>query len=470
MFVPKSVKKTKDFGAFSASEDDGDALKRLTEDVARMRDESIKQNRDNMDALYNIDMDNVSPSLRDLFKSWTNGISSADARITAIADSQKATIQLVTQFTTSVSDALIRIEGKADANSASITQLTNFKTETSEAISKIEQTASANSASITQLAQVQTETGTAISQIQQNVGANSSSITQLSKVQTETSESIAKIQQSVGANSANINQLLQFKTDTNSALSSINQSVSANSASITQIVQHQGETDTAIAQITQTASGNTASIEQLVGIVGANGEVITASVKTAIENDESFISMVADKVVIKGDVTFVKKDDLGDNGSTEVSGNRVALIMDGGFDDGYAIIESRSNLLYDYLDNNGNRRLFGKIYTMADGTESETTSRYAMVISTHTFRRSYDMRYVNPSIKLVSAGRMSMESQGSIYMQSMYGSFVMESEYGVRVRARLSYAESINVYPSTWNDYVFATDGIYYNGTKIVST
>jgi hypothetical protein len=333
MFVPKSVKKAKDFGAFSASEDDGDALKRLTEDVARMRDEAIKQNRDNMDALNNIDMDNVSPSLRNLFKSWTDGISSANARITAIADSQGSLIEFVTQF-------------QAD-----------IKTNTSN---------------------------------------------------------IAKIQQQADEDGARIDLVVERKNGQN--------------------------------------------------------VINSAAISAAISGEESLLQLIADKVVIKGEANFVKKDDLGDNGSTEVSGNRIALIMDGSYDDGQSSFDGNSSLRFDYKDENGNPHLFGWLYMQAEGVETDDTSRYALQIRTTSFRRSYDMRWVDPSIKLISSGRMSMEAQGQIYMYSAAWYILMESRTGLRVRANLPYADAVSEDAAAWNDYVFATDGIYYNGTKIVST
>lgn len=50
------------------------------------------------------------------------------------------------------------------------------------------------------------------------------------------------------------------------------------------------------------------------------------------------------------------------------------------------------------------------------------------------------------------------------------GTITMQTQYGVRIRPLSSYSTSTSAYTPAANDYVFCTDGIWYNGTKLIST
>ena len=126
-------------------------MKEIEEEISRLADEIVKQNRDRLDEMYNLDEDNLGESLRRLFAEYSDGISSAKASISALADSTGAKFEALAKWQTETSSSLSQISGKADANAASIALLNQFKTETVSSISAIESKADANSASITNL-------------------------------------------------------------------------------------------------------------------------------------------------------------------------------------------------------------------------------------------------------------------------------------------------------------------------------
>lgn len=330
------------------------ALDEIRKEIERIKDETIKKNRDNLDAVYNIDMRNMSESMKRLFASWTDGINKANASVETIANSQEAVVKLVAQY----DENIAAIQAKADANSTSITSIT----------------------------------------------------------------------------------------------------------------QWQRETEKSIASISQTASSNETSITQLVKVIGKDGETITASIKAAVIDDESFIELIADRVTVEGTAEFVTRRELeDDSGSTEISGNLIVLNMDGTKDDGETNLTSSSKLGFRYTDGNM-RRSFGNIYTYIDGESTDETSRYVLWIQTDPFPAATG-ETARPAIKINPYGSLSLESDnGAIFAEARYGYCLLSAGKGTRIRAESEYSDILTgAYPSM-NDYVFASDGIYYAGVKIVPT
>ena len=161
--------------------------------VAALSDMLAKQNRDNLDAMYNIDMDNMSSSMRRLFQSYDDGITKAQASIESWANAQEAGFKAVAEWQNETNNSLSSIEGKADANAASITLLNTWKNDTSSSLAAVQTKASQNEAKITSLTswkstaeddieglaetvavieQVADENGASISQIVTAVGSN----------------------------------------------------------------------------------------------------------------------------------------------------------------------------------------------------------------------------------------------------------------------------------------------------------
>lgn len=339
MYVPKEESAPKD-----GKKPSGDnALDRLQEDIERIKDENIKRNRDNLDALYNIDMRNMSTSMKRLFASWSDGIKKANASVETIANSQEAVVNLVAQYGENISE----IQATADDNSAKITMLTTWKSEVDSSI-----------------------------------------------------QSTAQIQQKVKENEARISLLVN-------------------------------------------SSGNGLS-ESAAGIIA-----------TAIAGEKSLVQIIADNVELTG---YVKFTDLGDNGTASISGNRIYMNMPDNE------TTSQSFLCFNY----GGNKEMGYIRTKNDGADSDTESQYALVIYTRNIQTENGTKEVG--LKLDSAGSMSLESYGvghGIYMYAM-GYCTINARQCARIRANKTYSD-ITIQNAN-NDYVFASDGIYYNGQLLIST
>lgn len=374
MYVPKEESAPKD-----GKKPSGDnALDRLQKDIERIKDENIKRNRDNLDALYNIDMRNMSASMKRLFASWSDGIKKANASVETIANSQEAVVKLVAQYDENISE----IKATADANSASITSLTQWKSEVDSSI-----------------------------------------------------QSTAQIQQTVKQNEARISLLVN-------------------------------------------SSGNGLS-ESAAGIIA-----------TAIAGEESLVQIIADNVELTGYVKFTDLNN--DSGSTVISGNLISLVMDGSKDDGSTTMTGTSELVFKYQNGEGKDPM-GWISTEVDGGESNTSARYALLIETYPFVPSYANTRYKPALKLRATGRMSLESGEQIYLDgdtfnanaaksmtfnadlSIYagvlgGYITLDASSNTRIRANNTYEGSYAMNTPAYNDYVFASDGIYYNGKLLIST
>lgn len=169
---------------------------------------------------------------------------------------------------------------------------------------------------------------------------------------------------------------------------------------------------------------------------------------------------------IKGFVTF---SSLENDGETTVNGNNIALVLNAADDDGNSTVESVSSLWFKYRDVNDDMFDMAGIYTEIDGEDTNETSRYALKLKTYSFMNN-DGNWVYPSIKLLSAGRASIESMFGIFLGTQYldGSYITLDAYdNTRIMAHKTYSNTENYYDE---GYCFCTDGIYYNGIKIIST
>ena len=127
------------------------AIRSLEEQIEKIRDEMTKQNRDNLDSMYNIDMDNMSETMQNLFQSFDNGIASAQAAITTLADETSAQFAAIANYQTENDTALASLTGRVSANESSIEILTDFKSTTTERLASISTKADENEASISQI-------------------------------------------------------------------------------------------------------------------------------------------------------------------------------------------------------------------------------------------------------------------------------------------------------------------------------
>lgn len=78
-----------------------------------------------------------------------------------------------------------------------------------------------------------------------------------------------------------------------------------------------------LATIQQKANDNGASIAQVVEAVGADGKVTAASIVAAVNNEDSSVTIDADKINFVGFTKFLTADDLGEHGATTIYGGRI---------------------------------------------------------------------------------------------------------------------------------------------------
>ena len=202
------------------------------------------------------------------------------------------------------------------------------------------------------------------------------------------------------------------------------------------------------------------------------------------------MQIIADNVELTGYVQFTDLDN--DSGSTVISGNLISLVMDGSKDDGSTTMTGTSELVFKYQNGEGKDPM-GWISTEVDGGESNTSARYALLIETYPFVPSYASTRYKPALKLRATGRMSLESGEQIYLDGdtfnanaaksmtfnadlgiyagvLGGYITLDATSNTRIRANNTYEGSFAMDAPANNDYVFASDGIYYNGRLLIST
>ena len=135
-YVPES--KPKETPKRSGVKSDG-RMAEIEEAIRAFNDLLTKQTRDNLDAMYNIDMDNMSSSMRRLFQSYDDGITKANASIKSWADAQKAGFEAIAEWIGTDEDGNLissaaEIKGTADANHASIEALAKLVDADSKAL------------------------------------------------------------------------------------------------------------------------------------------------------------------------------------------------------------------------------------------------------------------------------------------------------------------------------------------------
>lgn len=118
---------------------------------------------------------------------------------------------------------------------------------------------------------------------------------------------ISSLRQDVDAIAAEI-------VNTSGSYSSIKEALENESSNIDLITEWQGNVDSGLASISLTATDAYASVSQIVSNIGSNGEVNVASIVTAINNDESSVSILADKINLNGAITANDNVHISQNG------------------------------------------------------------------------------------------------------------------------------------------------------------
>lgn len=370
---------------------DSGSIKRMQEELEKLRNEIAKKNRDQLDMMYNLDFDNFSEDTQALFKKWSDGTTEAMAYFKAYADANESKWEAYAQWKDDTTDSIASITGRVSANESSISSLASWKSNTADA---------------------------AIS-------------------------SIAGIQQTANANKASIDQITAWKTETADgaieSISSIQQQANANGARIDLLVN----------------SGGTGLNSSAAGII-----------VEAINNAASSIKISADHIQISGETEFITAADLSDNGSTVVSGNRISLVTNLNSTSGISSLAFKIRLpskddAMGYIDG-------GDI-----GTGAEDDARFRIRLITEEF--TYSGKTYKPAIYLTSVGGVSITSNGNpsgIYIGSFQSYITLDATENTRIRASRTYWNMGNTgaMAVSTKDYVFCTDGIYYNGINICPT
>ena len=155
------------------------AIRSLEEQIEKIRDEMTKQNRDNLDSMYNIDMDNMSETMQNLFQSFDNGIASAQAAIITLADETSAQFAAIANYQTENSAALASLTGRVSANESSISILNSFKTSTISSLSSLESRVDGAESSIEILTGFKSTTTEKLASISTKADENEASISQI---------------------------------------------------------------------------------------------------------------------------------------------------------------------------------------------------------------------------------------------------------------------------------------------------
>lgn len=291
----------------------------------------------------------------------------------------------------------------------------------------------------------------------------------------DTTDSIASITGRVSANESSISSLASWKSNTAdaaiSSIAGIRQTADANKASIDQITAWKTETADgaieSIASIQQQADANGARISLLVnsGGTGLNSSAAGIIVE-AINNAASSIKISADHIQISGETEFITAADLSDSGSTVVSGNRISLVTNLNSASGISSLAFKIRLpskddAMGYIDG-------GDI-----GTGAEDDARFRIRLLTEEF--TYSGKTYKPAIYLTSVGGVSITSNGDpsgIYIGSFQSYITLDATENTRIRASRTYWNMGNTgaMAVSTKDYVFCTDGIYYNGINICPT
>lgn len=347
--IPEAEKETK---ARSSVKSD-DRMKEIEDSLAVLTDMMTKSNRDNLDAMYNIDMDNLSTSLKTLLKSYDDGITSAKADIETWATAQEAGFSAIATWQSGAESSMSRIEGKADANTASISVVSQLATETS----------------------------------------------------------------------------------------------------------------TALASFSEYVEENYAETSMIASVTDSRGRVTAASIVAAVNDASSSVMIDADRILLDGETKITGKDRHNDE-AIILSGNDIRLNLPP------SETSSNAAIVFAY-DMESTDSPMGAIMTKDYGSGESDDAKYALEIMAFDFIDKYDDRYYC-ALKMISAGNMSLESDGNIYMSadtSRTGNIAADSKI-IALRPSLTYANATGIFPSTATNsgYVFCTDGIYYNGYRILQT
>lgn len=152
-YIPEAQKETP---VRQSLKNDG-RMEEIEDTLAALKDILTKNNRDNMDAMYNIDMDNLSSSLKMLLKSYDDGITQAQADIQTWANAQEAGFAAVAQWQNGATTAIGSLQTTVGADHAKTEILSELISDGQVNYSKIASEVTGDFATTEQLSAMQTE-------------------------------------------------------------------------------------------------------------------------------------------------------------------------------------------------------------------------------------------------------------------------------------------------------------------------
>lgn len=309
---------------------------------------------------------------------------------------------------------------------------------------------------------------------------------------TATSKSIATIEGRVTENKSSIDILSQWQSETTNSIAAIRQTANSAYSQVESLTNWRGSdgkniTDS-LTSIKQTSDSASSRIDLLVETTSTGNSRLNSSaasiIMKAINGDTSSIKIKADKIQFEGTSEFITAADLSDTGSTVVSGNRIRVNLPAGEE------SSSSKLQFTRSQTYGGTTFYDNIGTLSATMDpdkgSSVDSKYGLSISAGKIyeQGTTSTTTYNAALKLFSLGSISLESRASndggifiscgIYYDDLgrytSGGYTTIGAYrNVRLRANQNYADcNTGVYTPATADYVFCTDGIYYNGKRIV--
>jgi hypothetical protein len=237
----------------------------------------------------------------------------------------------------------------------------------------------------------------------------------------------------------NVSTLEQTAAGLTSTVSNLSGDVSTLQQTATSLTSRITDAEGNISEVTQTANK-------------INWIVASGTSASNMTMTPEAIDLIADGINITGYVTF---NALKTAGSSVINGDNIELKADA---DG----DSVSYLTY--TSANGNT--FAELHTRDNqtGTTSDR-DRYAFVIETPAV---VDGDYC--AMKIEAGDNMSIEAGWLMYLSAFAQIVLNSTSAATRIAANVTYNAMPTEYKTQSNAYYFCSDGIYYGGTKILST
>lgn len=414
--LPEAVKEAKERSSLKSDE----RMKKLEDSIAALTDMMTKSNRDNLDAMYNLDADNFSPAFKKQIKAWANesgeGFEILSQRITdaveALADYKQevtdtyATTSMLSQYITSnaaeglVNQAKSEIQTYADDTFATTSMLSEYVT-SGEVASTVE------------------------SAVRTYADGRYASV-----------ESLASITDSNG--NVSMSKIVQSVTESE-AFADLETTAANAAATVWNLVQR-----------------NYATLGMIASVTDDDGNVNAASIVAAVNDAGSSVKIDADKILLKGDTSFISGIDDDEEESIRITGNDIKMNLFRG--------DSSSNAcIAFYYDGIEEGYPMGSLRTKNKGSGSESEARYAIQLESLSFS-NYDV-----ALKLKSAGDMSLESDYTVYLDA-YEEVRLSADASM-IHSGLNFGSWISHYYDNdydslpINSWIFCKDGIYYHSS-----